>query len=155
MLQVSLGLRNRFLDQAVTQFALGAIYVYTGAQPDNAEMPPTGTLVGVISNAGGVYNPTTGANGLRVVNTGNGYITFDPSQSWVLRGVATGTAGWARFVAKNDTATYSTSQPRIDCGINAGESALYLDDPAITAATRRNVGYWIYGIPPFAGSTPW
>jgi len=155
MLQVSLGLRNLFLDQAKTAFALGAIYVYTGAQPDNAELPPTGDLVAVISNNGGVYNPATGANGLRVVNTGFGYLAPDPSQVWVLRGVAAGTAGWARFIAKLDDASYSTTQARIDCGVNYGDTGLYLSDPAIVVGVQRVVDYWIYGIPPFAGNTPW
>lgn len=152
MLQVSLGLRNAFLEQAKTAFALGAIYVYTGAQPDSAELPPTGDLVAVISNNGGVYNATTGANGLCVINSGSGYLIPDPTQAWVLRGASAGVAGWARFVAKNDTAAYSTSQPRIDCGVNLDDTGLFLSDPNITVGTQRVVDYWIYGIPPFTGN---
>lgn len=152
MLQVSLGLRNLFLNQTRDALALGAIYVYTGAQPDTAELPPTGDLVAIISNNGGAYNATTGANGLRIINSGSGFLVPDPSQTWVMRGVAAGVAGWARFVAKNDTAAYSTSQPRIDCGVNSDDTGLFFSDPNIAVGVQRVVDYWIYGIPPFAGN---
>lgn len=153
MLNISVALKNLMLDPVPDVFAGGAIYIYSGTQPANPSMAPSGTLLAVVTLDGGAYSLGDPTNGLHIVATSGGYLTPDPAEAerWIMTGVQTGTAGWARIVTNDDTLLASATLPRIDCAVSTtGGTGLLLETASIINGETKPVDYWIYGIPPFA-----
>jgi hypothetical protein len=73
----------------------GYIDVYSGAQPVTANEPPSGTLLGRITNDGDAHVSGTTAGGLQLTQDGSGRLTA--AGTWTLTGIASGTAGWWRW----------------------------------------------------------
>lgn len=114
-IRISSGLRAGMMTvygfQALMEY--GRIDIYTGDPPSSADQPPTGLRVAQITNAGVDFVQGSTQGGLRLVSDVRGSVT--KSGSWVLRGVATGTAGWFRFKWNaRDYNDFSEIIPRID-----------------------------------------
>lgn len=136
-LRVSAGLSRAMLSEygfgAMMQ--LGAIYVYSGEQPDSASAAPTGTLLGMVTNDGDIFTPGGTDGGLRVELGESGGLVN--SGTWVLRGSADGDAGWWRWKWNAvDDDTFSLYYPRMDGAI--GES-LILSTPTIQTTTNTEI----------------
>lgn len=135
-------------------FANGSIEVRSGPQPADADAPPTGTLLARISRDGAPWTPGSPSNGLNFVAAGR-YITKQPDEQWVMRGLANGVAGWFRLVANApDAGNFSLTAMRID-GATAlldtvGEFEMLMADTLITPATMLQVPHWWHGTPPLA-----
>lgn len=133
-------------------FLNASIEVYSGAQPDNADLAATGTLLARITRNGGAWTEGSSPNGLQFVRSGR-YAFKDPAHEWRMVGVATGTAGWWRLRANApDTAAASLLLPRIDGAVrlDGSETAgqLTLTNVSITPATNTPINHWWYAIPP-------
>lgn len=133
-------------------FQNGVIEIRTGPQPASANDAPTGTLIARITRDGGVFTPGSPANGLRFTNDGR-YLLKEPTDTWRVKGIATGIAGWYRLLPNAlDPGTASLTAPRIDGSIGAdgdvGDFQMTLPTTAITAATNIDHTFFIYAIPP-------
>lgn len=146
-IRLSSGLR----DSIVSNYGLGAmmykghIQVYSGAQPASADMPPTGTLLAFVTQDGlpipvpgddvGGLMLQLGANAGELVNDG----------SWVMKGVASGTPGWWRFVAAPiDAGMLSVTACRIDGAV--GDSIAPALGP-VTPATSETLAGFLLTLP--------
>jgi hypothetical protein len=74
----------------------GVIRVYSGQQPDSADSPASGTLLGSITENGLPFVDGEETNGLKLLNYFNISIAKDTTP-WKYTGVAAGTMGWFRF----------------------------------------------------------
>lgn len=122
-----------FLNTAVkTALADGVINFYTGSQPANPDLAPTGTFLGKATLAGGAWTAGTATNGLEfgtVVDTGNGAASLDKAsaEEWKFVCSVAGTIGWARFVGNPvDAGAVSTTLSRIDfsVGVTSGDALM-------------------------------
>lgn len=133
-------------------FQYGCIEVYSGVQPSSADLPPNGTLLGRITADGGEWTAGSTTNGLRWLSADR-YMIKDSNQSWVLTGVASGTAQWFRVLPNTlDSGAASLSSLRIDGAIGAsgatGDVQFFLPDTAITASSSINITNWWHAVPP-------
>lgn len=133
-IRVSSGLRSSMVWSygINTMMDYGHIRIYGGAeQPISADNPPTGDLLGFVSTDGLTPIPGEDAGGLRMSLVAPG--TLGKSGDWVLKGTATGTVMWWRFVWNLlDPGEISDYYPRIDGAV--GES-LFLTTDQITPST--------------------
>lgn len=146
-IRLSSGLR----DAVVTNYGLGAmlfrgyIQVYSGDQPDSADMPPAGTLLASITQ-GGLPIPVPGndAGGLLLqLGAYAGEIINDGT--WTLKGVATGTPGWWRFIATPlDAGLLSSTACRMD---GAATDSISPAIGQITSATRLELDGFLLTLP--------
>lgn len=134
-------------------FRNGAIEIWTGAQPPDADSPALGQLLGRITLNGGPWQAGGSSNGLRFVRNGQ-YVYKDPGQIWVLRGISVGRAGWFRLIGNApDAGGVSLTSPRIDGAIgldddSPGDFQMRLPTLAITPDTSIEFGDWWYALPP-------
>lgn len=132
-IRVSSGLRASLLSDFGLQAMMdyGFISIYSGTQPATASSEATGTLLGRITQNGDAFVPNTTTGGLQTELSPQGGLV--KTGTWVLTGVATGTAGWWRWQWNApDDGSYSPFYPRMDGAV--GES-LILADTTITPAT--------------------
>lgn len=82
--------------------ANGALYLYSGSQPAEANLAPTGTLIGIATRNAGAWTPGTATNGINfdaaVVSGDDVILNKAAAETWQFAAVAAGTIGWARFV---------------------------------------------------------
>lgn len=108
---------------------LGQIHVYSGAQPLSADAAVQGTHLATVSTSG---NP---GDGLQVAINQFGQLA--KVGVWTLTGIATGQAGWWRWVQYGgDAGNVSLVAARMDGAV--GES-LVLPDTAITPVTAETI----------------
>lgn len=115
--RLSVPLRNTFLDTLVTQLTGGVVKLYSGAQPANVAAAPSGLLLATVP-LGSPVGVVTG-----------GVLTFTTPVS--ATAVATGTAGWARFLTSADG-----SRMDVSVSLAAGAGDVKVDNTAVlTGAT--------------------
>lgn len=145
-IRVSSGLRSAMVwSQGIASVMhLGHIRVYGGAdQPVTADRPPTGTLLGFVSTDGVVPLAGQSAGGLQFSLSAPG--TLSKFGNWVLKGSATGTITWWRFVWNAmDPGELSDYYPRIDGAV--GES-LFLESNEVTTTTELVVNGFTLVLP--------
>jgi hypothetical protein len=94
---------------------MGRILVYSGTQPDDADDAPNGTLLARITQEGLTAVPGAQVGGLLLTPSSTTPTLLTHEGNWVLKGVASGTPGWWRFVWNlNDPGEASPFFPRID-----------------------------------------
>lgn len=114
----------------------GHIRIFTGRQPESADMAETGNLIGIVSTDGIVPTQSNTSGGL-TMTTAESFGMLIPNGNWVLKGVAEGIAGWWRFVGHAyDDGGDSVNRPRIDGKV--GES-LILPDDHISVNTNEEI----------------
>lgn len=133
----------------------GCIELRTGAQPANADMPATGTLVGRITRDGAEWSPGSPTAGLRFTATGR-YMSKDFADVWRLVGLDTGEPGWMRLIGNvADAGGASLTAPRIDGAVgllgDTTDVQLFLPTLALSPATIIDINYWWFAPPPLPG----
>jgi len=115
----------------------GKILVYSGAQPSSPDAAVTGTLLLEITVDGGAFVHGAFGNGLEFENDPlDGELEKASGETWKGTAVATGTAGWFRFVGNpTDAGAISTTLPRVDG--NIGISGADLNIPNTSIVTGR------------------
>lgn len=151
----STALRALMLEQFIKALKYGCIEIYSGPQPDNADAAIAGTLLARVTKNGGAWTAGSSANGLTFVRDGI-YAGKESADTWLLKGIATGTAGWFRLRANSaDAGAQSTSLYRADGAIgldgDTGDYQLWLPDTlAITASSSIAVTAFRYALPPLS-----
>lgn len=143
MLKFSTKLLNVVNDAIRTSLAAGAIYVYSGTQPVNANAAPTGTLLGIATVGAGAWTAAVStANGLDFAASSAGVLSKSPTETWQFVGLADGTAGWFRFVSgvaadslTDDVSTY----PRIDGRISTSGAEMRLSSLTIVQGATTTI----------------
>jgi hypothetical protein len=143
MLKFSTKLLNVVNDAIRTSLAAGAIYVYSGTQPVNANAAPTGTLLGIATVSAGAWTAAVStANGLDFAVSSAGVLSKSSSETWQFVGLADGTAGWFRFVSgvaadslTDDVSTY----PRIDGRISTSGAEMRLSSLSIVQGATTTI----------------
>lgn len=136
-------------------FEGGCIEIRTGAQPENADMAPTGDLLARITRNGGAWTAGSHTNGLRFDTNGR-YVVKRFTDVWQLQGSATGTAGWCRLRANPvESEAASLIDARIDGSValigSDADIQLFLPVLAITGSTSIDINYWWFAPPPLPG----
>jgi hypothetical protein len=104
-------IRNVEAAAIMAEFNGGTLQIRTGTQPASANSSASGTLLGTIT----LPNPCVGsASGGSVALAG----------SWTTTAVATGTAGWGRFIS-------ASGDRRLDVSIAESGADLDIDNDAI------------------------
>lgn len=133
-------------------FMDACIEIYSGEQPANADSGVTGTLLARVTKDGAAWSEGSASGGLRFTRSGR-YAYKDPAHTWILKGIATGTAGWWRLRGNApDAGVANVTLPRIDGAVRADGSdtpgELTLSGLDITPATNTAINHWWYAIPP-------
>lgn len=143
-LKLSTGLRNGMLDSAdfKTQMDGGLIKVYDGAVPATADAAIAGgnTLLCTFS-----LNSTGAGINFDATATGD-TIAKAPAEVWAGDPVVTGTGTFYRHVAVGDTAALSTTEPRIQGELGAGNEML-LATNVFTIGVNRALDFYTFTIP--------
>lgn len=150
----STGFRRRIIgpESFESIFNGAAIDVYTGPQPESANHAPTGTYLGRITHTGAAWGEDNTTHGLRFIRSGI-YATSRPDQSWVLKGSATGVAGWCRLRLHDDDGSETDLFPRIDGAIgthdDVGDIQMRLPSVTLAVGTSTPITTWWWLLPPF------
>ena len=142
-LKLSTGLRNGMLDSAdfKTQMDGGLIKVYDGTVPATADAALAGnTLLCTFS----LNSTGTGIN-FDTTATGD-TIAKAPAEVWAGDPVVTGTGTFYRHVAVGDDGTLSTTQPRVQGELGAGNEML-LATNVFTIGVNRALDFYTFTVP--------
>ena len=117
--RMSTKLKNEMFNTIRSQLDQGVIYIYSGTQPANADAAPTGTHLGTVSVGAATWSYAVNTNGLNFAAAANSILDKAGAETWQFKGLATGTAGWFRFVTgvtiEDDLALDAgAAHPRID-----------------------------------------
>lgn len=141
-LRFSSGLRDAMLGSAGLKGALanGTIYIYSGAQPANADGAAAGTLLGQVTVDAGTFTAGNATNGINFGLPSGGIIAKAAAENWKFNGLTAGTAGWFRFVGNAlDDGNTSTLLPRIDGSVAKTGGDLNLSNTAIVAGAPSTI----------------
>jgi len=110
-------------------FKGGELRIYSGLQPSSSDDAPTGTLLVTIKNS-------TGA-GVTWDDSVNGVLTKAAAETWSGVCIATGTAGWARFVTPSDGGGSSGTDERMDMAVGVSGAQINMSSTQFaTGATQ-------------------
>jgi hypothetical protein len=143
MIRLSSGLRAAMLWDAGLRAMMwrGTIHIYTGTQPASADMAPTGTLIGRITEDGAGFVAGAISGGLRT--KAKTLTSIQDDGNWVVKGVTTGQPGWWRFKWNGlDTDDDDLYSPRIDGTV--GESLFNLPEQLFATTEIQNVEFNFY-----------
>lgn len=148
-LQVSNGYKARILGPEAFEgvFALASIEVYSGIQPANAEMPPTGVLLGRVTINAVPWSGLNPASGLTFERVG-AYINKPFGDNWLLSIGTSGAAGWWRLLTPTDTGEYSNDDARVDGTIGLTGTEWIVPNTAMLAGTTIALEAFFLTIPP-------
>lgn len=110
----------------------------------------TTTLVATIANSGTLAGGVTPANGLKFGTSTAGVLAKLASQAWAGVAVATGTAGWFRFVgsvADSGTLDSSETEVRLDGAIATSGSQLNMSSTSITSGATQTISSFPITLP--------
>ena len=134
-IRLSTGMRDAINNGGVNggvkgALTLGFIYIFTGAQPTNADTGAPGVLLGKVTLNG------DGVTGINLGNSANGVIEKAAAEAWRFVGLADGAAGWWRYSEPSDSPTAnSNTSKRIDGSIGtAGADANIANTNIVTGA---------------------
>ncbi len=149
MIKLSTGLRNAIAGTQGFAGALstGIIEIYSGAQPATADSAVTGTLLGVVTLAGGAFTPGSATNGLTFAAAAAGAVTKS-TDLWQFTGLANGTAGYFRFKGNaTDAGGVSATLPRMDGSIATSGGDMNLGNIAITTGSPNTADAFSFTVP--------
>ena len=115
----------------------GIIKVFNGTQPDSANDAETGTHLATITNASLAFTSGVETNGLMLGNVSSHALQIETGQTWSAKGIAAGTAGWARFYANTVVSGASTSALRFDMAVSTSGGQFNMSNT--TVAVNGNV----------------
>ena len=149
-LKLSTGARNAMVGTIglAGAFTGGVVRIYAGPQVANPNSPPTGLLLGVATEGGGVWTPGDPANGIQFKAPEDGVLQ-KTDDLWQFTGLAKGTAGWWRMVGMVlDDDTQSLVLCRMDGSISAAGSAeMKLSSTAIDVGVPVTIDRAIFRLP--------
>ena len=131
----------------------GALWIYSGSQPSDADQAMTGTALVKITVASGAFSHAAYANGLEFDDYGGGYIEKCSEETWSGVGLAAGTAGYFVLVANpTDALAASTTLPRIMGSIGTSGADLNLATTTITVGNTLTIDTFKLTLPAYYGA---
>lgn len=143
MSKFSTGLRTKALNDTPvrTQLAGGSLRILSGTPPATADAAETGTLLAVLSVAGG-------GTGLTFDTAVDGVLSKAAAEVWMDSSVnANGTGGYWRYVAAGDTAAASSTQSRVQGTIGLAGTDMVVTNNTFTAGTSWTLDYFVLALP--------
>ena len=141
--QSSTGLRNAMVTAMATALANGRIDIYSGAAPASADDAPTGTLlVRVTKNGDGTGLSMPGA-------PVGGLIRKPVSDVWRGTVLATGTAGYYRYVTKADSSNPSLTDCRMQGTVGEVNAELILSNTNLVSGASQDIKDYTFVVPTF------
>lgn len=150
-LQLSNGAKERAAASFAQAFERGHIQIYSGAQPETADLAATGTLLARVTLNG---VPIGGVNPGLFFQVEGPYVVKPPLAVWRIVVAVSGTAGWWRLVTPADTGGPSYVYPRVDGAIGTVPGAgpeMILPSLSLVAGNSHNLDSFFYTIPPLIG----
>ncbi len=143
-LKLSTGLRNGVLDQGSLRslLNLGKINVYAGTVPSSADASiDTATLLCTITNNSTVTGLTF------ETFASSGVLAKKTTETWSGVNISTGIASFFRFVLDGDTASYSTTEIRIQGTVGTSGSDMNMTSNALSSSATQTVDYFYINLP--------
>lgn len=142
-IKASLGLRNKMLDTSSfdAQMNLGFLRIFTGAGPASADDAESGTLLVIISLG------STGTGISFAAAASGGVIQKASAETWSGVNVATGTAGYYRFVAPGDTGLASSTESRIQGTVATAGADLNLSSTSLISGATQTIDFFAVAFP--------
>lgn len=140
--QSSTGLRNAMVAAMAAALANGRIDVYSGPPPASADDAPTGTLLLQVSKADGspLSMPGPGAGGL---------IRKPVGDVWRGTVIATGKAGYYRYVATDDSGAPSLTAARMQGRVGEVDAELIMSNVNLVAGAPQDVKDYNFIVPTY------
>ena len=132
----------------------GKLLIYSGSQPSSPDDAATGTLLITITVDGGTFVHGAFGYGLEFEDDPtDGEIEKASAETWKGTAVASGTAGWFRFVANpTDALGASTTLPRIDGSIGISGADLNLPNTSIVVGRSYVIASYMFTYPEYYGA---
>lgn len=139
--RVSTGHANSQLDGFVTDYSNGVLAIFGGAsQPATADDAELGTLLCLVTRAGGVFTAGQPENGLNYGTPANGVVDKSGSEVWKGTILQSGVATYFRFYANTYVTGASTTAKRFDGAIStSATSELQMLNTTLTAGGEVTV----------------
>ncbi len=147
--KLSTALRNAMVSNGgfSSLFTNGVIEIRTGPQPLSADSPPTGVLLGIITENGGAWAEGAPTNGLNFAAPDGGVVTKTVTP-WRMTGLAAGQAGWFRLRANaSDPGGTSTTHARLDGTVGVGAGDMELSSVAIAVGVPVTLDTFQFRMP--------
>ena len=141
-------LRNAMMNTYgfVPMMNFGVIKVFSGPPPQTADGAEQGVLLATITQDGLAFEPGQQEGGLSL-RPGPVVGAVSNLGTWVLRGRASGAAGWWRWCWNGiDHGEVNENVPRVDAAIGVG---LVLPNPTISPATDEALSSFSVHLPPY------
>lgn len=150
-LSLSTGLRNGMLNATGFKeaFTNGVIYIYSGAQPTNADAAVgSGTLLLKITLASGAFSFGSGTNGINFDAPASGVVSKAAAETWSGVGIAAGVAAWGRLMGNaSDSLGSSTTLPRLDFSVGTSGTDLVLSNVNIAVGAPTTIDTFQFTLP--------
>lgn len=132
----------------------GKILIYSGSQPSSPDDAVAGTLLIEITESGGAFVAGAFDNGLEFENDPlSGELEKASGETWKGTAVASGTAGWFRFVGNAaDGGAISTVLTRIDGNIGISGADLNISDTSIVSGRVYTIDTFKITLPEYYGA---
>lgn len=132
----------------------GKLQIYSGAQPANPDSAASGTLLLEITVSSGAWVAAAFGNGLEFEDDPtDGEIEKSASETWSGAAIASGTAGWFRFVGNaTDAGGASTTLPRIDGSIGVSGADMNISSTTITSGRTYTIDNFVLTLPEYYGA---
>ena len=131
----------------------GVLRIYSGSQPATADTAVAGTLLLEISVSAGAFVAGAFDNGLEFGDAASGAIAKASAETWQDTGIASGTAGWFRFVGNaTDAGAASTTLPRIDGSVGTSGADLNMSSTSITSGATYTIDTFQLTLPAYYGA---
>lgn len=120
--------------------ANGVARAYSGTQPASADDAETGTLLLKFTSSAGAFTAGLPTNGLLYsVTASSGEVTKLATQVWSGVGLASGTCGWIRFYANDETTGASTSAVRFDVNVSTTNYPIKMPSTSIVVGATSTI----------------
>jgi len=134
-------------------FRDGALKIYSGSQPAEADDAISGTLLITITESAGTFAAGAFANGLEFGDAASGAIAKASGETWQGVATASGTAGYFRLCANpTDVGAESTTLPRIDGLIGTSGADLNLSSTSIVSGQTYTIDTFSLTLPEYYGA---
>lgn len=150
---IATAINNNVTNPGYTASASGAVVTIT-ALPGSGTAPNTHVVTASLTTITATYVDMAGgvasANGLKLGTASAGVISKDASQAWTGLAVATGAAGWFRFVgpvADSGAADADESQIRVDGAISTSGAQLNMTSTTITTGSTQTISSFAFTLP--------
>ena len=132
----------------------GKILIYSGSQPSSPDDAAVGTLLITITSAGLTFAHGAFDNGLEFEDDPTeGVIEKASAETWKGTAIASGTAGWFRFVANpTDALAASTSLARIDGSVGQSGADLNISSTTIVSGRVYTIDTFAFTLPEYYGA---